>query len=575
MTGEHVFKGVFLKNIFFFVLFLSSLSLAQEKKAAASQHEVKIPQQESDEKKAEAPLPKIDLPEFVITGQEQVTAPTVKKESYDEEKIYSPEKPVAGSRQVSIGSEFEPKQSKSFVKQPQPLNGKIFAGIGFFTTPTLDGWFGQHDHSNSYVMNGYYQQSNGYVNNGDWWKGGFGLQGKYVMPDSSNFFPYMQTSGNMQYDRDAYKAFASPSPNRVRDLSYFAVSLGLGSRYALPYRSLSGLDYVGVLGFSTYSAKDLRTSLENDFYLSGAASAQFENFALRGQIDYRITSYDLLAPPSLSYHSGQWFVLRLDGKSMLLPTLQLNFSVRQYLYRGTFGSASGRLYPQIDVRYFLLEGVSAFVQFAPSIQRNTLANTIQQNKYVDFNSPMLHTDIPAEVVTGMEVRLTDQWSAAGKFRYRFMNNYLTFLDSNDAKVWEVFYLSGVRSTVFDVSITYRSDDRMTVKTYIKSVHEQQKDSSHVMPYVPSFSVGTVFYRAFATGVNVEVTAEYCGSRFTNFANTHSNAGYVYTGIKSDVLLFDRIRAYGELGNALSQKYFLWNGYQERTLYLMFGASYSW
>lgn len=563
------------RKILFMVVLLSCRSFAQEKKEAIPQRDVALPSQEAVQEKTETPLPKIDLPEFVITGQEQISAPTVKKESFDEEKIYSPEKPVAGSRKLFIGSEFEPKQSKSFVPQPQPLNGKVFAGIGFYTTPVLDGWFGQHDQMNSYMLNGYYQQSNGYVPNGDWWKGGFGTQGKYVMPDSSTFLPYMQISGTMQYDRDAYKAFASPSPNRLRDLSYFHTSLGLGSRYALPYRSLNGFDYTGVVGFSRYSAKDSIISAERDFFLSGTASTQFGEFVLRGQMDYRITSYDVAAPPPLSYQTGQWFVLRLDGRTMLLSNLQVNFSLRQYLYRGAVGAAAGRLYPQVDVQYFLLEGISAFVQFSPAVQRNTLAGTIQKNKYITFSSPMAHTDIPVEIATGMEAKLAERWTAAGKFRYRLMNNYQTFLDSNDAKLWEVLYLSGVRSTVFDVSIAYRSDDRTTIKAYLKTMREEQKDSSHSMPYVPALSFGTVAYHAFEMGLNVEVTAEYIGSRYTNFASTHKNAAYVYTGIKVDMLLFDRIRAYGELGNALSQKYYLWNGYQERTLYLMLGASYSW
>ncbi len=560
------FSMRWLGKIIFIVSFSAILS-AQEKKEAAPQRDAAVPDQE---KKADAPLPKIDLPEFVITGQESIILPEYSKKEIDEEKIFSPSKPEAGNRNISVGSAFVPKQTKSFVQQPQPLNGKIFAGMGFFTTPILDGWFGQHDNQNSYVLNGYYHRSSGHVDFGEWWKGGFGAKGNYVMPESS-LIPFSQLNGKIFYDRENYKAYASASPSRVRSVSFAEIAAGIGSRYALPYRSLSGFDYSGTIGWNAHTAVDSISVAERDGYFSANASTKFEDLFMRGQIDYRTTAYDM----PISSQSGQWFVLKFDGRTMLLKELQLNFSVQQYLFRGNIGKASGRLFPQAELRYFMTENAAIYTAFNPSVERNTLSSIIRLNKYIDFNAPIVPTENPIGVVTGMEVRLTEQITTNAKYHYRHINNYLTFLDSNDAKVWEVFYLSGVRSSKFDVNLSYRPDEKTIVRSYCSFVQEKIKDSTNILPYVPKFSSGIVYYHAFDFGVNVEATTEYFSSRYSKFFSKSKNAGYVLAGVKADMTIFSTFRAYAEIGNLFNQKFYIWNGYRERPLFLLFGISYSW
>ena len=56
---------------------------AQEKKEPA-QRDAAVPSQ------AETPLPKIDLPEFLITGQETIDLPVSSKSIFEEDKVMSP-----------------------------------------------------------------------------------------------------------------------------------------------------------------------------------------------------------------------------------------------------------------------------------------------------------------------------------------------------------------------------------------------------------------------------------------------------------------------------------------------------
>lgn len=555
-------------------LFLCASALtAQEKKEAASKEvDLKNPLQIPKTDLSYDRLPKFDLPEFVITGNEKIDLQIKSKSEGDEDRIFVPSKPTPGNRVMGVDGSFSPKQTKTFTQTPASLNGKLFAGLGFYLTPQFDGWFGQHDQSNSFVINGYYSSTEGHVTDAGWWKGGFGARGRYVIPESSTVFPFAQLNGDLRYGRESYRAYASLAPTRVRDLSAFDLSLGIGSRYALPYRTLSGLDYTATFGMNNFSAKDSGSSSENDLYLNSSATTRFFDIALRGQAEYRSTSYTMNIP---SLQSGQWFILKADGLTSLMPSLQLVFALQQFLYRGNIGPTSGRLYPQIEFRYYLTEGAVIYAGFEPTVERNTLASIIKQNRYIDFNALVKPSDVTANVLAGMEFTPVDEITAKGKFSYKNINNYPTFLDTNGAKVWKVIYLSGVRSTKFDVSLLYRINTKQNVTAFFSTQNVKQIDSFGVMPYLPKYSFGAAYHHYFDFGLHVEGLAEYVASRYTNFANTHSNAEYIFTSVKGDIELIERFRGYAEIQNLINQRYYVWNGFRERTVYVAFGVSYNW
>ncbi len=554
--------------IFFFV---TALSIAQEKKEAAQKEvDVKKP---SEAQKDDVPLPKIDLPEFVITGNEKINLDLQPKTEEDEDRLFTPEKPSPGIRNLAADGGLSPKQTKLFVTTPSALNGKIFSSIGFFTTPQFNGWFGQHDNANSYVINGYYSSTEGHVKNADGWKGGFGAKGKYVMPDSSNFLPYAQLSGDMTYGRESYHAYGSEiAPARVRDLSALGVSLGLGSRYALPYRSMTGLDYTGTIGLSTFDATDFGKSTESDFYINGGATTRLFGTLFRGLVEYRTTGYTMNIP---SIHSGQWFAIKADGLTSVFTSLQLSYAVQQWIYRGNIGVTSGRFYPNVELRYFMTENALLYAGGVPSVERTTLSSLIEQNRYINFNSFVRHSDNKINAYVGMEFTPLDELTAKAKYSYKQVNNYPTFLDTGGAKVWEVTYLSGVYSSIFDMSMTYRLNGKQNVTAFVTARSVRQKDSSGVMPYVPKISFGSVYHQFFDLGLHVEVLAEYVASRYTNFSNSNSTAGYVYTSVKADMELMEHFRGYCEIQNLINQHYYIWNGYRERELYVSLGISYQW
>ncbi len=522
--------------------------------------------------KTDASLPKIDLPEFVITGSETIDLQIKSKSEDDEDRIFSPAKPTPGERPMNVGEALSPKQIKSFSKTPGALNGKVFAGIGFYQTPQFDGWFGQYDPTSSFVLNGYYSESQGHLNDAGFWRGGFGGRGTYTLPESSSLIPYAQLTAETKYGRESYRSFASRSPYRVRDLSGIEVNGGMGSRYSLPYKALSGFDYSGKLGWSYFSAKDSGSSSEAEFFINGNATTRFLEMSLRGQVEYRAINYTMDIP---GVQTGHWFVLRADGSQLVIPALQLSFVLQQFIYRGNVEAAAGRFYPQIELKYSFTENASIYYGYAPTVERNTLSSIIKQNKYINFDAEIVPSDTRLNLYAGMEYSPVEFMTITVKLSYKHINNYPTFYDKDSAKVWEVLYLPEVRSTKFDVSTVFRLNQKQNVTAYVSLQTVKQKDSSLVLPYIPKFTIGTVYHHFFDFGLHAEAFVEYNSARFTNFMNTHSNAGYLSTGVKADIELFEQFRGFAELNNLVNQHYYVWNGYQERTIFLLLGVSFNW
>lgn len=544
-------------------------SQAPEKKEATKKE---VDLQNIQTPKSDASLPKIDLPEFVITGSERIELNIESKTLDDQERLYTPARPTTGERPMNVGEALSPKHIKSFAKTPGALNGRMFAGFGFYGTPQFDGWFGQYNPTSSIVVNGYYSESNGHVKDAGFWRGGFGVRGSYTLPETSSILSSAQLNGETKYYRDSYRAYASRFPNRVRDVSGVEVSGGIGSRYALPYKSITGLDYSAKTGWSHFSASDTSISSETEFFVNGNASARFLEMAFRASVDYRISSYSMNLP---GLQTGHWLSFRADGRQLLTPSFQLSYALQQFVYRGNIQATSGRFYPNIEFRYSFTEKVSLYSGFAPSLDRNTLSSLIKQNRYIHTDAQVLPTDTRIHVYVGMEFLPMDEITATVKLAYKQINNYPTFYDMDSAKVWEVLYLSGIRSTKLDISALYRLNQKQNVTAYFSTQTVKQNDSAGTIPYLPQYTVGSIYHHFFDVGVHAEAFIEFTSSRFSNFNNTHSTSGFLSTGVKGEIELFEHFRGYAELNNLLDQHYFIWNGYRERTIYLLLGISYNW
>ena len=544
---------------------IASLS-AQEKKEPA-QRDAAVPDQ------TEVPLPKIDLPEFLITGQETIDLPVSTKSIFEEDNVYVPGSPMPGRKDAGINEEV--KLQKDFTGPADQMNGKVLGGIGNYTSPYMEGWFGKNYDSGGVLFHANYASSSGQVTDANWQKTGFGMQGDYLSPQSFGIIAGSRLNGGLNFSGQTYRAYGSAVPSQLRTLNDVNLNLGLASRTAASDNLDNALDYSAALSWKGTSLDDSVNSSQNDFGVLVSASTRKSDIQLRGSMEYVLSDVSMQIPSTIETHLPEWFDLRFSGEKFLFPELQATLTVQQFIYRGNLSVASGRFYPGAQLRYFMNDAATVYLSIAPTVERNTLASLVNSDKYIQNREELRPSEVPFALTFGSEYTFSDKFYGNGFLSYSSVQNFPVFIELNSAKVWDVMYLPKVAVTRLEVegSYTFTRENSATFAGSLNST--QAKDSSNAVPNIPMFTVSGVYRRSFSSGIVAEVFAEYFSKRWKDFAHSGANAGYVDVGGKGEYQLLENLRAVMQVDNILDRQYYVWDGYVERPLFISLGVTYTW
>jgi hypothetical protein len=548
------------------VFLLNSSLLAQEKKEPA-QRDVALPDQ------SEAPLPKISLPEFLITGQETIDLPVSSKSMIEEDKVYVPGSQTPGRK--DSGVDGGAKLQKDFAGPAGQMNGKVLGGIGNYTSPFMEGWFGKNYDDGGVLFNANYASTDGHVTNANWQKTGIGIQGDYLSPQTFGILAGSRLNGGLTFSGQTYRAYGSAVPSQQRTLNDVRLNLGLGSRTAGIGMLDEALDYSARVSWNGTSLNDSLNSSQNDFGVLVSGSTQKNGIQLRGSIEYVASDVSMQFPAHTDAHAPQWFNLRLSGEKFFLPELQASVTVQQFIYKGNFSVTSGRFYPGAQLRYFMNDAATVYFSIAPTVERNTLASLVNSDKYIRNREELRPSEVPFTFTFGSEYTFSDKFYGNGSLSYSSVENFPVFVELNSAKVWDVMYLPKATVARFTVegSYTFTQENSATFAGSFNST--QAKDSTSAVPNIPMFTVSGVYRRSFSDGIAVEMFAKYFSKRWKDFAHSSANAGYVDVGGKGEYQLLENLRAVMQVDNIFDRQYYVWDGYVERPFFISLGVTYTW
>jgi hypothetical protein len=540
---------------------------AQEKKEP-DQRDVKVPPAAPEEPKA--PLPKIENPEFVITGQEAVELPAAAKNDASDASAFVPPLPAAGAKQ----SDVERTASKLTLQQREQggLNGKVYGTFGNFTTPALGAWFGKSFSEGSMAVNARYASSDGYAQYTQWQSAGFGLAGSYRLPASGDFLSESRWKSEFSMGGDQYRAFGSSAPWVRRTRADLDFAIGFDSRYVWKHPSFSPIDYSTGISWTRTGLTDSASAVENEYAFTTTASGLYETLPVRASFEYRISDEQM---PHFDAHMMQWLAMTGDAKVMAAKNLQVSFGASLFAYRGDDTPMSLRLYPRVSAGYFAASWLTIRAGFDPTVTRTSLRSVVKENKYLLNDVLLRPADSPLAVYGGVDCRPLDNAAISVRFEYRRVDDYQSFLETPQTHVWSAVYFSDIRVKKTDVRASYAMSQAGTFTGFVVFTSTTHKDSSAMLPYVPRVNAGIVYRHTFPSNLSVEVTGEYVGKRLTGASGSAANAGYGVLGAKGEYGIAGNFRLSAEIQNLLNQNYYIWDGYRERELFASVGISYLW
>jgi len=225
----------------------------------------------------------VELPDFVITGNEKVSVEKAGKPIPDFESILSEEfvKPAFTSDLLEIKEFVNPiKENISLKDSVHFLKGRFSAGLGLYSLPILD--FLYTNPYNGGVFEGYASAVNkrAYVSNSDKYEMKGGLNLSLFSNNDASFLPGSELKIHGSYALDSYKFYASPDPATRRSFSRADVSVKAD-------------DFLNDTFVFAADAENKYSSLFNENYsenlvsADGYAKLKLTNFYVSGDIKFR------------------------------------------------------------------------------------------------------------------------------------------------------------------------------------------------------------------------------------------------------------------------------------------------
>lgn len=511
-------------------------------------------------------LPKIELPEFVITGIAQLSVPDVQKNGIEERSFLAD----LSSYSTAVGAreretvELENRQREILAMQQFPvLNGRLRASLGNYFTPQIDLWLGRLTPEYDYQGGAGYHRTKGYAANTDQSGGSAHVKGGLT------FMAGALQGGRLGADAgwatENYRFFGStiPTARRTHTNARFGVSIASPSSGNVYWDATIGYRY-DTVDDDGIGTQQHRTSVE------GFIDAPFGAFALRGSLGYRSALLSGTLSESISL-----FDVGLGTSRYWLKKFFVQGAARLVVARGMLNQHLTRVYPDVSVGYSF-EGKHLFsLTYSGAVEFLDLPAAFAKYPYLAAGSVYRHSDRARQTVVALE----SDWSPSLRTRldaaYEDVYDYPLYGDTLNTGIGQLIYGGKTRLLSFRAEgfAKFTPNDYVGTKVVIRSTRNSLTERA--VPYLPTVEVVGTYTHAFPFGLHTSLQATYHGQRETDLATSRKLGGYLLIGLGADYEPFSSLRVFLNLHNITNKRYEWWRGYPASPFLISAGASYRW
>jgi hypothetical protein len=492
----------------------------------------------------------VELPDFVITGNEKVSVENAKKPEPDFVSTLSEEflKPVFSSEQLEIKEFVNPiKENISLKDSVHFVKGRFNAGIGLYNLPTV-GFLYTNPFSGG-IFEGYASALNrrAFVSNSDRNKLNGGVNLSLFSSNDASFLPGTELKLHGNIDLNSYKFYAAPDPTTRRSFTQVDVSVKADN-------FLNDYFVFAAQASNEYSGLKNENYRENLFSFQGYAKLRLENIYVSSDV---LIKKQFLNNDSLSGLSYGFFGITPKIGLLISDAVKFEFGIN-------YANSLSQSYftPYVSIALKLDNSLSLFGEYSPHSELITSSWFLKKNPWFNtgsFVNALVNYDGSFKFAIKYEYEKYYQINAGVKITSSSALPYFT--DSSvpgrfdvafqDASIFngfaDILFYTGPNGYLYgSADLTVSSD---TLKLRI--------------PYIPWSCASLAYgYRFTKLKLDTEVKMNYTSNVFTDLMNLSKLNSNIDLGLKFSYQYRPKFFITLELSNLLFHQNYTWRGYKE-------------
>jgi hypothetical protein len=513
-------------------------------------------------KSTQRPLPKFDLPEFIITGTASIDLPKLEKITTDDSAVIPlplliPSEKIPRDRETV---EFEMKgRGGTSPARSSTYSGFARAGIGTFFTPQTEVQFGQSVSEYYYSLGGNYFLTKGYAPNTDRSGGGVSASGGTTLTSSMSLLRNAALDGALRYRSESFRFYGSAIPDLQRTLSDFRLQAGLENQ------TLISLPYSAGIFFESLNISD------------SSASKTETRFDVKYQTSFPLASLPLQTKfYFMSATGGLMFMdLSLEAQNYWESGLFLAGSLHFSWAKGMEGQTAGRLCPQLMASYQISTQHRIFLSWEQKVVPMTLASHMLVNRFLSTASIVRQEYVNGAGELGIESNWTEAVRSRVSLNVKSASDLPMFSDSSLQGVWMLVYGGRARIVTFCAEMVAKlnSNDYFASNILLRSTYDSFLDGK--IPYTPAIEAWCSALHRFGITMAVSADVRFAGERTTDPAGSAVLSKYAVVDVSGEYTPLEFLKLTVGIKNLTNTKFETWRGYQEFPFTMHVDAQIKW
>ena len=506
--------------------------------------------------------PNVELPDFVIFGQEDISVRKVDKIKPDYVPVVSNEflKPTYKSDYLQFAEVSNPAEAEiSLLDSADYKKGFIELKAGFYQLPQ-----GAVDYTFPFqngILHGYAAGLNqiAYIDNSQRQLLEGALDFSYALPTNINAMPGTKFSLNAEHSKNLFRFFGSVDPERKRNLNIGNVSATIQNLYMKEF-------IFDLNGGGNFTYLDDENFDEKLWYANAFGKLNIKDLSVNVKASYQNQN---LTTDSLDKSRTNAYYFR--------PTASLEIFNKIMIEGGfTFSAGGGQklntIYASLSTQ--VAKNLLVYGEYSPIGENLTAGEFMRNNFYydqIDINRVFLKKENKVKALVKYEYDKYYQIDAGVEY---FNTDNLPYYNNIDTSgFFEILTSDAMRWNIF-LNMLYYVGPYGYFYGSVNYFSVENSDSKKI-PYNPEFTATLIYGYNFNKEWNAEAKIDYMSDRYADLENDENRKlpDIVDLGLKISYAFKSNFGLFFELDNILNMKRDKWEGYQEKPIEALLGINY--